>query len=279
MVAIFRELQAEVAVYLKKLLVAGEARQLFLRSAPSSSSSSSSSSTGEERRSTSPFWRLRSEEKKAAGDDQPSSSSAPEIFPSDASAVVVPYISAAAMDDIERRLRIRSPQSRCVVVKQDHEVMGRGVAVCEVGGIVEKGLSAAGLRMEDVVLPPAAIVLAVLEEREEEEEEEGDWNEAKREKKGEKKREKKMEKNIKEKREVMGMRRKAGVQQKTDRGFAERISKKKKKKKKIDEEQITTMKMVVEVIELEKQMFVKTEAEEEKMRMEQQLHLSKLICV
>ncbi|KAH7820374.1 uncharacterized protein MONOS_6247 [Monocercomonoides exilis] len=44
------------------------------------------------------------------------------------------------------------------------------VAVCEVEEIVEKGLSAAGLRMEDVVLPPAAIALAVLEEREEAEE-------------------------------------------------------------------------------------------------------------
>ncbi|KAH7832525.1 uncharacterized protein MONOS_5454 [Monocercomonoides exilis] len=42
--------------------------------------------------------------------------------------------------------------------------MGRGIAVCEVGEIVEKGLSAAGLRMEDVVLLPAAIALVVLEE-------------------------------------------------------------------------------------------------------------------
>ncbi|KAH7820202.1 uncharacterized protein MONOS_8809 [Monocercomonoides exilis] len=64
----------------------------------------------------------------------------------------------------------RSPQSRRVEVKLDEEVMGRGVAVCEVGKIEEKGLSAAGLRMEDVVLSPAAIALAVLEEREEEEE-------------------------------------------------------------------------------------------------------------
>ncbi|KAH7824094.1 uncharacterized protein MONOS_12644 [Monocercomonoides exilis] len=57
-----------------------------------------------------------------------------------------------------------------VVVKLDDEVMGRGVAVCEVGEIVEKGLSAVGLRMEDVVLLPAAIALAELEELEEAEE-------------------------------------------------------------------------------------------------------------
>ncbi|KAH7831524.1 uncharacterized protein MONOS_11111 [Monocercomonoides exilis] len=68
------------------------------------------------------------------------------------------------------RLVSRSPQSRRVVVKLDDEVMGRGIAVCEVGEIVEKGLDAAGLRMEDVVLSPAAIALAVLEEREEVEE-------------------------------------------------------------------------------------------------------------
>ncbi|KAH7823487.1 uncharacterized protein MONOS_9868 [Monocercomonoides exilis] len=60
----------------------------------------------------------------------------------------------------------RSTQSGRVVVKLDDEVMGRGVAVCEVGEIVEKGLSEAGLMMEDV-LSPAAIALAVLEEREE----------------------------------------------------------------------------------------------------------------
>ncbi|KAH7818638.1 uncharacterized protein MONOS_8384 [Monocercomonoides exilis] len=51
--------------------------------------------------------------------------------------------------------------------------MEQGVAVCEVGEIVEKGLSAAGLRMEDVVLLPAAIALAALEEREEAKECEG----------------------------------------------------------------------------------------------------------
>eukprot|EP00770_Monocercomonoides_exilis_P016597 MONOS_16565.1-p1 / transcript=MONOS_16565.1 / gene=MONOS_16565 / organism=Monocercomonoides_exilis_PA203 / gene_product=IQ domain-containing protein H / transcript_product=IQ domain-containing protein H / location=Mono_scaffold01866:30-1708(-) / protein_length=472 / sequence_SO=supercontig / SO=protein_coding / is_pseudo=false len=85
------------------------------------------------------------------------------------------------------RLVSRSPQSRRVVVKLDDEVMGRGIAVCEVGGIVEKGLSAAGLRMEDVVLSPAAIALAVLEEREEAEEGEkgGKEGEEKGEEKGE----------------------------------------------------------------------------------------------
>ncbi|KAH7825977.1 uncharacterized protein MONOS_4549 [Monocercomonoides exilis] len=50
------------------------------------------------------------------------------------------------------------------------EVIGRGIAVCEVGEIVEKGLSAAGLRTEDVVLLPEEIALDVLEEREEAEE-------------------------------------------------------------------------------------------------------------
>ncbi|KAH7827768.1 uncharacterized protein MONOS_17273 [Monocercomonoides exilis] len=105
------------------------------------------------------------------------------------------------MEDVERRLRILVPEAAgvygwnmplslqlllspralwgyvvarravlCVAVKLDDEVMGRGIAVCEVGEIVEKGLDAAGLRMEDVVLPPAAIALAVLEEREEAEE-------------------------------------------------------------------------------------------------------------
>eukprot|EP00770_Monocercomonoides_exilis_P011996 MONOS_11938.1-p1 / transcript=MONOS_11938.1 / gene=MONOS_11938 / organism=Monocercomonoides_exilis_PA203 / gene_product=flagellar associated protein / transcript_product=flagellar associated protein / location=Mono_scaffold00628:4-3414(-) / protein_length=1023 / sequence_SO=supercontig / SO=protein_coding / is_pseudo=false len=85
------------------------------------------------------------------------------------------------------RLVSRSPQSRRVVVKLDDEVMGRGIAVCEVGGIVEKGLDAAGLRMEDVVLSPAAIALAVLEEREEAEEGEkgGKNGEEKGEEKGE----------------------------------------------------------------------------------------------
>ncbi|KAH7827088.1 uncharacterized protein MONOS_6622 [Monocercomonoides exilis] len=47
--------------------------------------------------------------------------------------------------------------------------MGRGIAVCEVWEIVEKGLDAAGLRMENVVLLPEEIVLVVLDEREEEE--------------------------------------------------------------------------------------------------------------
>ncbi|KAH7815005.1 uncharacterized protein MONOS_9608 [Monocercomonoides exilis] len=63
-----------------------------------------------------------------------------------------------------------SQQSRHVVVKMDDEVMGRGVAVCDMGEIVEKKLSAAGLRMEDVVLSPAAIALVALEGREEAEE-------------------------------------------------------------------------------------------------------------
>ncbi|KAH7831172.1 uncharacterized protein MONOS_10199 [Monocercomonoides exilis] len=83
------------------------------------------------------------------------------------------------------RLESRSPQSRRVVVKLDDEVMGRGVAVCEVGEIVEKGLDAAGLRMEDVVLSPAAIALAVLEEREEAEE--GEKGDKEGEEKGEEK--------------------------------------------------------------------------------------------
>ncbi|KAH7829714.1 uncharacterized protein MONOS_4067 [Monocercomonoides exilis] len=48
--------------------------------------------------------------------------------------------------------------------------MRRGVALCEAGEITEKGLQAAGLRIKDVVLFPAAIALAVLEEREEGEE-------------------------------------------------------------------------------------------------------------
>ncbi|KAH7819181.1 uncharacterized protein MONOS_3225 [Monocercomonoides exilis] len=60
--------------------------------------------------------------------------------------------------------------SRRVMVKLDDKVMVRGVAGHEVGEIVVKGLWMVGMRMEDVVLPPAAIVLAVLEEREEAEE-------------------------------------------------------------------------------------------------------------
>ncbi|KAH7826126.1 uncharacterized protein MONOS_5518 [Monocercomonoides exilis] len=55
-------------------------------------------------------------------------------------------------------------------MKLDDEVMWGGVAACEVGEIVEKGLDVAGLRMEDVALSPAAIVLDVLKEREEAEE-------------------------------------------------------------------------------------------------------------
>ncbi|KAH7818702.1 uncharacterized protein MONOS_2140 [Monocercomonoides exilis] len=64
----------------------------------------------------------------------------------------------------------RSSQLKYLVVKLDDEVIWRVVAVCEVGKIAEKGLSAAGLRMEDVVQSPAAIELAVLKEREEAEE-------------------------------------------------------------------------------------------------------------
>ncbi|KAH7820398.1 uncharacterized protein MONOS_15102 [Monocercomonoides exilis] len=65
------------------------------------------------------------------------------------------------------RLVSRSPQSRCVEVKLDDEVMGRGVTVCEVGESVEKALEAEGLRVEVVVLWPAVIVQVVLEELEE----------------------------------------------------------------------------------------------------------------
>ncbi|KAH7823265.1 uncharacterized protein MONOS_810 [Monocercomonoides exilis] len=59
--------------------------------------------------------------------------------------------------------------SRCECVpfnlrSLDDEVMWRGVAVCEVVEIVEKGLWMEGMRMEDVVLSPATIVLEELEE-------------------------------------------------------------------------------------------------------------------
>ncbi|KAH7829927.1 uncharacterized protein MONOS_5981 [Monocercomonoides exilis] len=80
---------------------------------------------------------------------------------------------AAAVDDIESRLRIMVPkaaESRRVVVKLDDEVMEQRVAVYEVREIVENGMEAVWLRMEDVVLSPEAIALAVLEEREEAEE-------------------------------------------------------------------------------------------------------------
>ncbi|KAH7818612.1 uncharacterized protein MONOS_10380 [Monocercomonoides exilis] len=123
--------------------------------------------------------RLRSVEKKAIGDDRLSSAHA--IDPSDVSAVDASYTSAGAMDDIERRLgHMRG--KRCLMFevcggeagRGSDEVMGRGVAVCEVGEIVEKGMEEVWLRMEDMVLSPAVIALAVLEEREEEEEEEGE---------------------------------------------------------------------------------------------------------
>ncbi|KAH7818867.1 uncharacterized protein MONOS_13813 [Monocercomonoides exilis] len=103
------------------------------------------------------------------------------------------------MDDIERWLRIVVPEAAGVYgrhmplslqlllsprVLQTLQGICCGAAGCaawecsrEVGEIVEKGLSAAGLRMEDVVLLPEEIVLVVLEEREEAEE--GDVNEVK----------------------------------------------------------------------------------------------------
>ncbi|KAH7824409.1 uncharacterized protein MONOS_2317 [Monocercomonoides exilis] len=99
------ELPADVVGYLKKLLVAGAARQLSLRPAHLFLSFSH----GAARRSTSPFRRRRSEEKKAAGYDRPSSSSsssAPAIDPSDASVVAASYTSVVDMNDIERWLRI-----------------------------------------------------------------------------------------------------------------------------------------------------------------------------
>ncbi|KAH7822270.1 uncharacterized protein MONOS_11984 [Monocercomonoides exilis] len=63
-----------------------------------------------------------------------------------------------------------SPQLKYLVMELEVEVMEQGVAVCEEKEIVKKALEAAGLKMEDVVLWPATIVLAVLEEREEAEE-------------------------------------------------------------------------------------------------------------
>ncbi|KAH7822289.1 uncharacterized protein MONOS_9658 [Monocercomonoides exilis] len=82
----------------------------------------------------------------------------------------------------------RSQQSRRVVVKLEDEVMGRGVAVCEVREIVKKGLLEAGLGMEDVIPSQVSIALAVLEEREKAEEGESGGKEGgKKEKKSEKK--------------------------------------------------------------------------------------------
>ncbi|KAH7818896.1 uncharacterized protein MONOS_1730 [Monocercomonoides exilis] len=56
------------------------------------------------------------------------------------------------------------------VMEREDEVMGRGVAVCEVGEIVEKGMEAVWLRIKDVILLHVAIALAAREEREETEE-------------------------------------------------------------------------------------------------------------
>ncbi|KAH7816680.1 uncharacterized protein MONOS_8429 [Monocercomonoides exilis] len=66
-------------------------------------------------------------------------------------------------------LVLRSPLLRLAMVKMNDETMSRGVAVCEAEEIMEKGMEK-GLRMDDVVLSPAAIALVVLEERKEEEE-------------------------------------------------------------------------------------------------------------
>ncbi|KAH7828657.1 uncharacterized protein MONOS_15220 [Monocercomonoides exilis] len=103
------ELLADMVGYLKKLLVAGAAKQSSFHSAPSSSS------TGVARRSTSPFRRRRSEEMKVAGDDKPSSSSSlsssPAIDPLDASEAVASYTSVGAMNYIERRLLIVVPEA------------------------------------------------------------------------------------------------------------------------------------------------------------------------
>ncbi|KAH7819020.1 uncharacterized protein MONOS_14036c2 [Monocercomonoides exilis] len=99
------------------------------------------------------------------------------------SLVVELHALAASVGTKSGSKRIFDVESRRVVVKLDDEVMGRGIAVCEVGGIVEKKLYVMGLRMKDVVLSPAVIALAVLDERAEERKE--TW-ETKREKKREK---------------------------------------------------------------------------------------------
>ncbi|KAH7821138.1 uncharacterized protein MONOS_15203 [Monocercomonoides exilis] len=146
---------------LKRLLVCGETQQLSPRSEPFSLSSS----LGAACRFASPFRRRRSEEKKAAEDDK-SSLSAPAIDPSDISAVATSYTSAGAMDDIERRMWLMLIKDIEIFGGEaGRRVVGREATVSEVVSIVEKGLSAAGLMMEDVVLPPAAIALDVLKER------------------------------------------------------------------------------------------------------------------
>ncbi|KAH7832425.1 uncharacterized protein MONOS_4609 [Monocercomonoides exilis] len=70
-----------------------------------------------------------------------------------------------------------SQKSRPVEVKLKDEATGKEAAVCKVGKIVEKGMEEVGLRMEDVVLSPAAIALAVLEEQKESEEAEEEGKE------------------------------------------------------------------------------------------------------
>ncbi|KAH7821110.1 uncharacterized protein MONOS_13728 [Monocercomonoides exilis] len=160
-----RAFAADVVGFLKKLLVAGAARQSSLRSTPLSSSSSS---TGAARRSTLPFRKRKSEEKKAAGYDKPLSS--PAIDPSDASVVAASYVSAAAMDYVERRLKFAANMAIATVEKCGGEVIGRADDVGGARKIVEKELKEAAQRMEDMVQSYAAIVLAVFDEREEAEE-------------------------------------------------------------------------------------------------------------
>ncbi|KAH7829156.1 uncharacterized protein MONOS_11164 [Monocercomonoides exilis] len=93
------------------------------------------------------------------------SSADANIFPS-----IYDLFDPSLLPSAKARLVLRSPQSRRAVMKLDDEVKGRCVAVYEVGEIVEKGLSVMWLRMEEVVLSPATIVLAALEERKQEEE-------------------------------------------------------------------------------------------------------------
>ncbi|KAH7815726.1 uncharacterized protein MONOS_89 [Monocercomonoides exilis] len=75
---------------------------------------------------------------------------------------------AASVGTKPERKQIFMTASRRVVVKLDDEETWRVIVVKEVGKIVEKGLSAAGLRMEKVVVSHSAIVLIVSAERTEE---------------------------------------------------------------------------------------------------------------